>query len=155
MSSVTIEIGSEKVNLDVDSLTHIDQSNLDDEFAKQASLYAYVAMLLSKAKKLLDDAKTSKELLYAMLDKRIRDSAARTGTRTTEKGIEQEIIRNDEYVVETLAVNEAQHTYDTLKAIVDALQMKSDMLINLGAHLRSESNITNLHIKELLKKPSV
>ena len=134
---------------DLGHFTDIDQERLSEEFATQASAYAYVGMLVAEADAVYSDVKNDKELIYAECDAKFRDDLNRTGQKFTEAVIRGLVLLDDEYKQVLEDETQALMTLKMLKALHEAMRVKGEMLISLGATLRSEAQFTEMRINEL------
>ena len=130
------DISSLFEGLDLNSDVKIDSSDLNGEFFKQSQLaaaYGYLCAEAEKHEKLID---FELEVMAAHLDKVIRMSFEKLGTKTTETKIRNEVITDDKYKELKLRLIEAKHTKHVFKATCLALNHKLQALINAGADQR-------------------
>lgn len=148
MAEIKIIAGNRAKVIDLDELMEVDPNDLTNEFASQAALYAHYATLLADADEVLSNADISKDEEYSTADLEWRLEMAEAGEKVTEGKITA-LVRSDETVVKAMAaLVEAQHNRDTLRAVVRALEMRADMLVSLGAHLRHEMEMTGMTISQ-------
>ncbi len=106
----------------------IQRTDVPGEMQKQASLYGWWAVLLAEAEFDVDRTERALKLHAADRDHALR----RGGGKVTEKGIENQIISEDEYV-ELHAVHlAARRTASILKYIVRSLEHRREMLVGLN-----------------------
>lgn len=74
----------------------------------------------------------------ALLKERLRADASVKGERVTESRLDAMVEADYDILNWYNSYIEAQEEYDFAKAHLDGLRTKRDMLINLGAHLRTE-----------------
>lgn len=146
MSKLTIdeEGFSEQLLADV----KFEPENLDKACIEQASLFAYYAEQSRLASKKMDNFKLRIATVEAELDKDARDAAAASGTKITEKAIEQGISRNEKYVKCVMAYNDAKATHQLLRDILDSFKQRKDMLVQIGLTRRDELKAGGLVIRE-------
>lgn len=142
-----VVLNGKKYNLA--DFTEIDQEMLSDEFAGQASAYAFVGMLVAEAEAALNDAKQAKDVAYAEADADYRDDWNKRGEKYTEAVIRSAVIMDAEYKIAVDVETAALKSYKILRALHDAMKQRGEMLISLGATLRSEAQFTDLHINQL------
>lgn len=118
--------------------TSISPEDLDSAFISQASLFAFYAEQSRIANKKVDNFKMRIDMVEAELDKEIRDEAALTSSKITEKSIEQEIKRSERYQKAVMSYNDAKAMAQLLRDSLDALKQRKDMLIQLGNNQREE-----------------
>lgn len=121
-----------------DAATQYDKHNIDDEMAKQASIYSYYQGLLSVSKKRLDDANLTLTKYTAQSRK---EQKASTAAKQTAKDLDDFVESSPEFVVYTTGVNEASFKYTLLKGLVSSLEHKKDMLVQLSSNRRAETNL--------------
>lgn len=152
--SVLADIENSKVVLNgkqynLADFTEIDQEMLSDEFAGQASAYAYVGMLVAEAEAALNDVKMEKDIIYSEADADYREQYNKRGEKYTEAVIRSAVVMDGDYIKVVKEETEVLKAYKTLKALHDAMRQRGEMLISLGATLRSEAQFTDLHINQL------
>lgn len=150
LGKLTIDMGTEEpeeVTLDLDVFIPIND-NLSEEFSRQPSLYAYLAMLAAQTEALYQAAKTETERVKARADKNVREEALEDNEKITEPAVAKRIILKDS--VQEAEEDEANYRFQHLmmKAIVTAMEQRAQMLISLGAHLRAEADQTGMLIKD-------
>ena len=74
----------------------------------------------------------------ALLKERLRADASVKGERVTESRLDAMVEADYDILNWYNSYIDAQEEYDLAKAHLDGLRTKRDMLINLGAHLRTE-----------------
>lgn len=147
LGKIQVVIGDEEETLDLDKIVPID-ADLSDEFARQPSLYAYVAMLAAQCESLYRGAQASTERTKARVDQTIREDAKALQEKVTENIVEKRVMLSAE--VEEAEDTEAGYRYQylMLRAVVASLDQRAQMLISLGAHLRAESEQTGMLIRD-------
>lgn len=145
----SFQIGEHTVELDLNQYVPIDETSLTHEFARQPASYAYLATLAAQAEAAYIDAKRQKDACYAAMDGKVRAQLAKLDKKATDAGVKALVEASPEYV----AAVEAETAYHTqhlvLRAIVEAMAQRAQMLISLGAHMRMEADMTNMQIKDV------
>lgn len=114
----------------------IDEFHLDREWIRQSRLYLSHAEKLANAKQRFEEAKSSRDVTYAELYKKIRSKPEDYDLpKVTEESLKHLIILQDDYRDADKEVITAKHTVDILQAAVDALDHKKRALENL-VHLQ-------------------
>jgi hypothetical protein len=149
-------IGSHKVKIGKDEFTIGEMldtcpETLNEDFTTQASRLAYLGMVLAKAEVNLEKAKQVRETLYADLDLEVRTELDGKKVedpkfKYTEAMVKANILQYEEYQQATGTELQALHDYKIMRAIVDAMRQRGDMLVSLGAQLRQEYDVTNLSL---------
>lgn len=121
-----------------DGITQYDKHAIDDEMARQASIYSYYQGLLSVAKKRLDDANLA---LTTYTAKTRKDQKASTVAKQTAKDLDDFVESSSDYSLYNGKVNEASFKYTLLKGLVSSLEHKKDMLVQLSSNRRAETNL--------------
>lgn len=151
-------IADEAVELDLDNIVPIGM-DLFKEFAEQPSMYAYIATLAAQAEAAWLDARAAKKEMYAITDKEVRGDLEMSDVRVTEKLVETEVELRSGYREAIRYELDCREMYLIFSALSDAMKMRADMLISLGAHIRSELRQTDMTIKdaneEVIKKAKV
>jgi hypothetical protein len=154
---MSIKIGTIELNLEgvgsikPDDLLPIDDSDLNGEFTRQASLYAYVATLAARAEAYWLESKRDIERTHAETDKEVRRDLMMCDEKVTEGKVKAEIEVRRGYRDAQMQELDDREQYLILKALTNAMQMRGDMLVSLGAHLRHEANMTGMQINQFKK----
>lgn len=132
----------------VDELLDIDESNLSNEFAHQAAIYGWISNLVVSAEAKFVEAKQRREEEYAACYVDIRQEFDDNKLKYTESKLDAEIKLEFSYQKAKRAENEAERKHKELKALAEALRMRADMLISMGATIRSEQQMLGMHIND-------
>lgn len=125
---------------DPKSLLEINTADISNEMSRQPNIYARVAYLYAIARTYSSNCKLAMDIQYSRLYAEVRPDNAEKTCDTIVKG-------HPEYVkIRQVHIN-AEHQELTIKAIMDGLQHKKDMLIQMGAMLRQEM-ITKVSVME-------
>ncbi len=112
--------------------------NLDGAMIEHPGLFAYYAEQSRVAAKKEANLKFKLEIEESKIDKEIRDEAAESGTKVTEKMIEQQVVRDERYIKAKMAHNDAKATDQMLRDILEAFKQRRDMMIQVGLTRRDE-----------------
>lgn len=137
--------GKEKKIIDLDELFDIDETNLTKEYAKQASTYAYYGTLYNIADRSVMEMDAKKDSTYAEIELAYRDELKED--KPTEGRIKSMVLTDEGYAEVLGKYAFAVYRKNTLKTIMDALKMRADMMISMGAHLRAEYDQTGMNMK--------
>lgn len=123
-------------------------SDLEQEFIRQASYYAHWASMHVVAMDKVRLAEEQTELLFGRYyrEYKVRDPAAK------ENDCKAYIRRKKNYQEASLRLRRALYEADMLKVAVKAFEMRKDMLVQLGAHNRSEYKSTEMALKKKVDK---
>jgi hypothetical protein len=134
--------------IQLSDILDIQEERLTEHFAEQASIFGYFAIQLAEADRLLGKIKTEAEQEYAKADAHYRKTYNELEEKFTEAVIRGDVMLDEDYNKVLDRQRLLQRNVSTLKAIVNALKMKADMLISMGAHLRQEYGMTGMTIRE-------
>ena len=121
-----------------DAVTQFDKYEIDEEMARQSSVYSYYQGLLSIAKNKLDEAQLKLTTYMATTRK---DKKASTPIKQTAKDLDDLVESSLEFAAYTEKVNSASLKYTLLKGLVSSLDHKKDMLVQLSSNRRAETNL--------------
>ena len=116
----------------------IRSSELNSCFVEQSSLFVHYARLSAEAAAQVSAKKLTVETIRAKIDKAIRETAVKDGRKITENAIDQEIALDTTYLKAKMEVIEAEAEEAGVRAIVEGMRHRKDMLIQLGADAREE-----------------
>ena len=141
-------VGKKIQTINLADILEIYEIELTTHFAEQASIFGHFSVQLAEADRLSGIVKLSAEQQYAEADAYYRNEHNDAEEKYTESSIRAEISLDEDYIASLVAQRDAIHNVAVLKAIVNALKMKADMLISMGAHLRQEYDMTGMTIRE-------
>ena len=141
-------VGKKIHTINLADILEIYEIELTTHFAEQASIFGHFSIQLAEADRLLGIAKMITEQVYAKADAGYRKAYNEAEIKYTEAVIRGEVLLDEDYQNVVKSQHNAKHNVDVLKAIVNALKMKADMLISMGAHLRQEYDMTGMTIRE-------
>jgi hypothetical protein len=140
-ANVEIDVNGKLQEVDtVSEDLFIDEDNLNEEYIKQPGTFAWYAVLTAEAEAYRDKLKFDLEVLAADLDKQVREEIELRGDKVTEKLVETEVGRKQEYRNKKEELLEANRQLNVMKAVKEGLVQKKDMLISLGANMRNEKD---------------
>jgi len=145
---VVLDIEGKLEVLSIPSLFNINEANLTAEMASHSARFARVATLCAMAERYQSFCKQLMEIEYSEADYKIREEHKESGTKFTEPSIKGEVTTDDLYIEKVKSYDDASFTTSLLKRLLDAMKVKADMLISIGAQLRSEMNMTGMNIRE-------
>ena len=145
--SITLSFPGEP-EIYVSSILHIDGEDLSNEYASQASVYGWIATMVADAELGYNKLKHEREIQYAEAYDAIRYDYENRGEKFTEAKLNASVALDELYIKAKKWEREAEHKYKTYKLILDAMKMRADMLISLGAHLRAEQYMTGMKINQ-------
>ena len=134
--------------IDIDGIFSIDEANIIEAYSKQAAIYARYAAMHAEADAMVSKAATAKDEEYAAADDHYRHDMDRTGEKYTEAKVKAFIELDENYRQAVDAYNDVDYVCRRLRALVRALEMRAEMLVSMGAHLRHEMNMTDMHIRD-------
>lgn len=121
---------SEEEELDLS----IDMDMLDHEWLGQPKLFLKYATKLADAKKDLDVAKSSLDVVEAETNLMIReDPEKHISSKVTETSIKSAVLLHPDYMAAQRRLTKARHRVDVLQAAVTALDQRKKALENLVA----------------------
>lgn len=133
----------------------INEHALDKEWVEQPELFYNYAKKLADARKNYEQKKAEKEVVIAELSRKIRINPEKYGMeKITEKGIENSVTLQPEYINVTHEVIEAKHKVDVYQAGVDALEHKKKALESL-VYLHGQNYFSSPREKSLSSKDAL
>jgi len=122
-----------------DSIVRFDKNNIEDELQRQASVYSYYTGLLGMSKKDLDASNLRLTQYIAQTRKDKKNS--NLAVKQTAKDLDDFVSSTEEFHMLSDEVNNCQFKFTLLKGLVQALEQKKDMLVQLSANTRAETNL--------------
>jgi len=142
-----VEVGEFKP-INLSEVLDVYEERLTEHFAEQASIFGFFSVQLAEADRLFGIAKLGVDQEYALADAHYRNEHIEFEEKYTEPSIKAEIALDEDYQKALDKQYQAKYNMDVIKSIVNALKMKADMLISMGAHLRQEYDMTGMTIRE-------
>lgn len=127
--------------------TSVNTETLDTAMMRQASLYAYYAVIAARTAERADNFKTARDVLESKIARELRNEATASKTKITEKQIEGDIRIDSRWIRAAKAVNKARADAELAKQALFALSQKRDMMVQIGVSIREEMKGT-MRIKE-------
>lgn len=116
----------------------VDGYNLDEDIMRQPGLFASYAEAHGMAEKSLRLAKLKAEVYEAALYGAERDKFVARGVKPSELQIRSKIVTNDVWRRHQEEVIDCEAKVDQVKAVVEAMRQKKDMLVTFSANKRNE-----------------
>lgn len=132
----------------VEDIFSVDENDLTKEFMQQPSIYGYFATAMAVAEDNANRAEYRKDQEYAAADDASRKAMDLNGLKYTETVIRGMVLTDEQYAAAVADELQAKYEYKILKAIVNALEQRANMLVSLGSHLRHEENMTGMNIRD-------
>ena len=148
LETCSIDVGDGDVKLDLHAIVPI-TDDLTLEFQRQPSLYAYISVLAARAEACWLDSKRELDRTYASMDKDVRRDLALAPGKVTEAMVEAEIKLRKGYNQAQIYELDCREQHLVMQAITRAMEMRAQMLMSLGAHLREEARQTGMYIKDV------
>ena len=151
-----IQVTVDGRDVSVQDLFEIDETNLDKEYTCQASRYAFFTVLAARAKRAASLAEQERREIEADVWSNIKDDPDNipTGGRTVSDGLADKLtILDQDYANAKSDEIEATYQYDLMKGLAYAFSQRAAMLTNLGADMRKEMDMTDMHISEKPRTP--
>jgi len=120
----------------------IDDSDLCTEFAELAGHVAYYGSMLAQARTDRELAKLALEETRAKAHLLVRESTANAKPKPTVADIDATVAMRADVHDARMAYIESEAAHELAKSNLAAMLAKRDMLISLGAHVRSEMDTT-------------
>lgn len=152
---ITLADGTKQREFSLKEIFDIDDSNLTKEFAGQSAMYAYFAAMQAKSDYGASQISFALEQEQAEADAAARMEMEKDGRKYTEAVIKGMISLDDECTKLNESLIGQKYETKLLKAICDALEMRANMLISMGSHIRHEMDQTGISIKERQFKDSL
>lgn len=124
-----------------DAIVRFDKNNIEEAIVDQASIYSYYQGLFTLAKREYDRSQLALAQFVATARKDEQVARTSSGIKSTEKSLEAYVIALPEYKIKTDYAIELAYKLGLLKGLVEALQHKKDMLVQLSANARAETKL--------------
>lgn len=126
-------------------LLRIDEASLSDELSKHASQLGFWSIMTGELEVLYTLEKINTEIIYAEYFRDFKSA----GPKITDKLADSQVKTFVAYMDQKNYELDAFRVYNAVKSVMFGLRTKTDMLINLGANLRQEMNMTGMTIKDM------
>lgn len=162
---IDVKINDTNVSLDLSQDMLIDVSDINKSYLDQPSKYAYWATLAALARSKANKMKQQldkeqdylKTTLTGTLDAKVRNQLELDGEKITESKVTNAIYTNPEYIAYKTRIDEMTKAYldaDEQARLLEVgratLDQRKEMLISLGAQLRSDfDGNSDLSVKDV------
>jgi hypothetical protein len=113
-------------------------ADLSSAMVQQASLFAHYGTLAAKASRQVDDVKMLLEVTESKVYRKLRDEAAKEGTKLSEAMLEKSVAVHEQVISIKKALNEAKQIEANAKTAVEGFRHRRDMLVQQGLLSREE-----------------
>ena len=138
MLKIKIKAGKE-YDIDLNEVLTVDEHNLNRAYVEQAALYAWWSAARAIASKYSAQLKKKLDLRRSELARNLRKESDESLLRWTLSDIEARILADDQYGLLADKLIEAQYHEQLLTGVCEALDQRKEMLISLGAQMRTEA----------------
>ena len=160
---LTVEMSGKTYVQDLNEDLRINADDINESYIDQPSKFAWWAVLAAQARAKADRIKSAiekqdeyiRKILTGELDAAVRKSLELDGEKVTEGKVTNGIYKNDRYIEEMTKLHnlrdeyvEANEDACILEAAKDAMNQRKDMLISLGAQMRTDMSNTELTMKK-------
>lgn len=134
---ISIKYGKDVVKFNLFEELVVDENKLNDELKNQPSYYGFLAMLMAKLKRVMEDKKAElnkieKELFLEYKE----DKDPHTGRPYSNDMAEASIVSEPDYIKALDNYNKAEEDYNIVKACVDAFTQRSHLIQTISANMR-------------------
>lgn len=137
-TEVTDKLRALKVEEFLVESVEIDPQDIQRHFATVAATYAYWSHQYAEADRNLKLSKLEEERTHAVLAIKHRQEMLDRGLKPTESQVEAKVVNDPEMVELTRERIEAEFQRERLKGVVNAVALKGQSLMSLGAFVRKE-----------------
>jgi hypothetical protein len=137
------------IPIDFIDIFYIHEATIDQDYAQQAAIFAYFSTVQAGMEKALNDVKKEVEELYAEGDLDYRAQMDQEGEKYTEGKVKANILLDEDYSKKRDEQIRLEYDVAFIKAVVNALKMRAEMLVSLGANMRQEYGQTDMRLRQL------
>ena len=160
---LTVEMSGKTYAQDLNEDLRINADDINESYIDQTSKFAWWAVLAAQARAKADRIKSAiekqdeyiRKILTGELDAEVRKNLELDGEKVTEGKVTNGIYKNERYIEEMNKLHnlrdeyvEANEDACILEAAKDALNQRKEMLISLGAQMRTDMSNTELTMKK-------
>lgn len=146
--TLLFDVNGKDVEYDLREVFEVRESDITSEMVRQASLYGFFSAMQSKMEHEAVRAKARKERAYGKADEEAREEIINSGEKIREAAVRGIVLNHPKYIEAEKDYQEMVYRKDVLYQVCRTLHMKSEMLISIGAQMRSEQSMTGMRIKE-------
>ena len=121
----------------------INENNLSDEMVKLPNIYVQWYQLLARARKRVDIRSAELSRLSAELTRECQTTYSKQGKKATAKDMDSYVAAHDDFAKSNRETYDAREVYEMIKAVVNAISHKKDMLVQLNSDRRAETKLYN------------
>lgn len=137
----TIKIDDKReYKLDLAEMLKIDEANLDQQLADQPSQYVWCGTLSALSRGKRRRMEMDLEIKEAKFAQELREHAASSGEKFTEKSIADQLVMNKGLIADRRALIEAEEQESICDAAKEAFRHRKDCLVTIAADKRAASD---------------
>jgi len=137
MLKIRVKAGKE-YDIDLNEVLSMNESNLNKAYMEQSPLFAWWSSARAIAGKYAEQLRKKLNLRRSQLMKDLRKESDEKLAKWTLSDIEARILLDEEYSLLADKIIEAEYNFNLLNSVCTALEHRKEMLISLGAQIRSE-----------------
>lgn len=141
---LVIEVFGKPHRVTIPDAVAISEESINGDISNQSGLYAYYGEALADARSKRDMAIQALKDTRASIDMSVRKRADESGAKTTEGRIAAEVELNEMVVKLKDRTLSLEANVGKIEAIVRALEHRKDMLVTLGANMRTDVEKGNM-----------
>lgn len=141
---IEVEVFDKPHKVEVTSLVEISEDTINKNICNQAGLYAFYAEAAADVRSKRDMAAQALKDIRCIADVEIRKRVEGTGAKSTEAKIAAEVELDGKVVKYKDKVLNYEANLGKLEAILRALEHRKDMLVTLGANMRTDVEKGNM-----------
>jgi len=122
----------------IEAISYIDETKIATELSTQPYRFSYWSKYMADAKRDLDKAKMDLEIQVALIQE---DLINNSQTKLTDKKLNSKVMADPMYSSLRHVVTDKEYKYNLLRNITEALKQRKDMLIQLSANNRKETDL--------------
>lgn len=160
---LTVEMSGKKYEQDLNEDLRINSDDINESYIDQPSKFAWWAVLAAQARAKADRIKSAiekqdeymRKILTGELDAEVRKRLELDGEKITEGKVTNGIYKDERYIEEMNKLHnlrdeyvEANEDACILESAKEALNQRKEMLISLGAQLRTDLSNVELSMKK-------
>lgn len=141
---LVLEVFGKPHKVTIPDAVAIGEDTINGDISNQSGLYAFYGEALADARSRRDMASQALKDTRASIDLEVRKRAEESGAKTTENRVSAEVELNKLVVALKDKLLALEGNVGKLDAIVRALEHRKDMLVTLGANMRTDVEKGNM-----------
>lgn len=137
LMDIAIQYGKDKINFNLYEELVVNENRINEELKHQPSYYGFLAILLARLKRTMEDKRATLERVSKELFVSYKEEVDTNTGRPYSNDLAESMVVSEPAYIEALSeFSSAEEDHNVIKACVDAFTQRSHLVQTLSANMR-------------------